>query len=169
MFAKEDCGECNLCERWHWRRQHALGLQGCPNIRKGIKKILLMKFEVKEIKCIMLKSFNECILRLKWYLRISYVKNPPKLGINCNMNNFNVFIIYNMRAMYTKGNFSLTQTLFLDIVPLHIIFNINIIEGDRNCVKSQNLRTYTGILRTLIFSYKISDWIFLLFRPYHYW
>ena len=33
-----------------------------------------------------------------------------------------------------------TQRLFLDTVPLHIIFNINVIEGDRDCVKSQNLR-----------------------------
>ena len=45
-----------------------------------------------------------------------------------------------------------------------IMFSINIIEGDRNCVKSQTLRTPTEILWTLIFSNKMSEWIFFTFQ-----
>ena len=47
-------------------------------------------------------------------------------------------------------------------MPLHIIFDINNIEGNRDCVKSQNIRTYTEILWTLILSYKNVRLDFLL-------
>ena len=44
--------------------------------------------------------------------------------------------------------------MFLNTVSIQIIFSNNIIEGDRNRVKSQWLRTATEIFLTLIFSYK---------------